>query len=158
AASAPPPTATAAPSAQPSETAAAAVSTQPSAEGTATPSGTAQVTATAAESPTPAGTPTEAPTATPVPTLAEDRVKTEYDNLLQPSGYSDDQYRQVTREELLREKLTQAVGATVAASQEQVHARQIQVAGRDGAQQVLDKLQQGQPFADLAKSTSTDAS
>src|SRR5439155_7123734 len=40
--------------------------------------------------------------------------------------------------------------------QEQVHARQIQVASREQAQQALDKLQQGQKFEDVAKSMSTD--
>jgi parvulin-like peptidyl-prolyl isomerase len=129
----------------------ATVGAAAAAEGT--PAAAATAVAAAAE------TPTAAPTPTAVPTLTQDGFRVQYDDFLNRTGYSDQQFRQLIREALLVQKIKDDIGAKVPAAQEQVHVRQIEVADKAKAQDVLDKLNQGQPFDDLAKSeaANTDA-
>ncbi|SRR5579884_480309 len=151
AAEAPQPTATptTAGQATPAETAGAAAA--------ATPAETSAANATPTATTTPAGTPTATETPTPVPTLTADLFKVKYEAFLDRTGYTNEQYRELTRQDLLRDKVKQAIEAQVPAVQEQIHARQIQVANKDQAQDILNKLDQGQSFEELAKAQSTDS-
>jgi parvulin-like peptidyl-prolyl isomerase len=107
--------------------------------------------------PTPAAavTPT---TPTPVPTLDESAYGPALQQLLQQDGFTEADFRKQLERSLLRTDLQSAVGAEKAAStQPEVHARQIQAASPDVANDLLSQLQNGADFAQLAQQNSTDA-
>jgi len=145
----------------------------PTKEPTATLEPTATATATEAPvtpTPEPSATPTTAFTATPDATATitptptaytEDLFKknvNEYVGTLGEVGYSQDDLRSLLRRQLLRQKVYDAVTKEVPAVADQVWARHILVATEDEAKQVLDRLNKGETFADLAKELSTDTS
>jgi parvulin-like peptidyl-prolyl isomerase len=122
---------------------------------------TTQLTSTTDITPTatPANTPTPAPTPTPN-ILDETALQTNYTNwltiLANQVGLTEAQYRQIYRATLLKEKLQDALGAEVAKVAEQSHARHILVETEDEAKKVIERLNKGEDFADLAQEVSKD--
>jgi len=119
--------------------------------------------------PTPAPTPTPVTEtlsiATPVPTptpLTLEQFREAYDNYVkiirEQTSMSEAELREVFRDALLRQKLQDALAAEMPTEAEQVHARHILVETEEEAQQVLERLNKGEPFELLAQELSTDES
>ncbi|MGA9533801.1 MAG: peptidylprolyl isomerase [Anaerolineales bacterium] len=132
------------------------------------PSLTPDLTATAAVTPTATPTagpsPTASPTGTVTPTptaytqeLFDTNYQSYLDSLAQ-NGIREQDYRSFALAELYRQKLLDAFREEVPHVQEQVHARHILVADEATAQEVLDRLDQGDSWEDLAAEYSTDTS
>ncbi len=120
--------------------------------------------ATPGTSSTPAGTPTPAPTSTPVPTLEPgaypDALKRVIEGLNQYGSQqplNEQIFRRVIYQQLLRQRLQEAIGAEVPTSQEQIRARVIQVGDEQKAKSLLQQIQDGADFADVAKQNSEDS-
>lgn len=135
---------------------------------TATPRFTATpaATATAVSEPTatlePTVTPTAGPTATPFPTstpLTEDGYQTllsDTDENLAKFGFSKEYYRTFYENQLLRTKVRDAVVANVANTEPQVWARHILVEDEVTARGLIEQIQSGMDFAELARDFSID--
>jgi parvulin-like peptidyl-prolyl isomerase len=121
---------------------------------TATP--TPLITSTRTATPGPSVTPSPTLTATPYPTLQPDSAKTAYDVLLDRNGLSDQQFRELVRSDALEEKLRAAIAADSPSSGPQVHARHILLDTREKADEVRQRLVNGEDFADLARQESKD--
>jgi parvulin-like peptidyl-prolyl isomerase len=119
--------------------------------------------------PTPAPTDTAEPTASPtsdaaaagtpapLPTLESAAFADGLQQLLTQTGLSEAQLRDELRQSVLASRLQTALGEEqVPSAQEQVHARHILVKTQDDADAVLQQLQSGADFAQLAQSTSVD--
>jgi parvulin-like peptidyl-prolyl isomerase len=107
--------------------------------------------------PTPPPTPDLNVTPTALPTLEPSAYDAALKDLLDRNGLTDTDLRNRLQENMLREKLTTAIGEEqVQPIQEQLHARHILVATQDQAQDVLNQLQGGADFAQLAQQVSTD--
>jgi parvulin-like peptidyl-prolyl isomerase len=122
---------------------------------TATPEGGAADEATptpGAEEPT-----ASAPTATPYTEEAYQARLTEY---IQYVGgiakISEEQFRWIIESQIYMDKVKQAVTADVEIEEEQVWARHILVGSEEEAEDVLEQLEAGADFADLAEEVSTD--
>lgn len=126
----------------------------PAAAGESTPTATA--TARATETPGPTATPR--PTATPYTLEAYQENYNLYVESLSEAGIREQDYRWFAESEVYREKLLEVFREEVSRTQEQVHARHILVEDEDTAQEVLDMLEQGQSFPELAAQYSTDQS
>lgn len=132
------------------------------------PSLTPDLTATAAVTPTatptagpsPTASPTATVTVTPTPYTQElfDTNYQAYLDSLAQNGIGEEDYRSFARAELYRQKLLDAFREEVPHVQEQVHARHILVDDEATAQEVLDRLDQGDSWEDLAAEYSTDTS
>lgn len=100
-------------------------------------------------------TPTEAPT----PMTRAD-FQESYSNhlkvLLQGAGLTENDYREMVRTELLKEKLREFVGQQVPTSELQIRARHILVDTEEEANAVLQRLNQGEDFATVAMEVSQD--
>ena len=79
-----------------------------------------------------------------------------FDEWLQATGLARGDYKQMLYEALLTQRVMDAVTAGLPQAVEQVHARQIVVAGKEVADQVLAELQLGADFAAVARDRSTD--
>jgi parvulin-like peptidyl-prolyl isomerase len=122
----------------------------------ASPTPETTLTATPAASPTITLTPTITPTATPYTReLFEQEVDTYVENASN-IDFSQADLRGFIRRQLLRRKVFEAVTTEVQPSGEFVWARHILVPDQESAQQVLDRLANGENFADLAVELSTD--
>ncbi|MDY7041703.1 MAG: peptidylprolyl isomerase [Chloroflexota bacterium] len=75
---------------------------------------------------------------------------------LQENGWTEEDYRQRLRSQLLTSKMIERVTASVAVTAEQVHARHILVENESEAQSILEKLLGGADFAALAQQHSLD--
>lgn len=131
----------------------AAVNPSPTPEPSVTAEGAAGTDATPVASPTDAtsGTPT------PNPTLDTTGYAPALQQLLDRNGLTEPQFRDKLEQNILRDKLTTAIGGEqVPSTQEQVHARHILVATQDQADAILAQLQGGADFASLAQQFSTD--
>ncbi len=117
----------------------------------ASPSPTSEAPPAAEASPTAVSTPT------PAPTLEPGRYEEALQRLLDSFGLTEQRYRALLGQQLLHERLQEALGAEIPTSQEQVRARHILVADEATARDVLQRLQGGADFAELAKQVSTDA-
>ncbi len=130
---------------------------------TPTPTFTPSPTITFTEAITPTPTPADTPTPAPTPTLnviGNDTLGTEYTNWLNTLAENTDvdeaTYRQIMRTVVLRDKLLEALGEEIPTAEEQAHARHILVETEDEAQAVIERLEAGEDFADLAAELSTD--
>ena len=127
----------------------------------ATPATTATeapATETTAVSLTPAVTETVTLTPTAYTTQAYLKTFDDYAAKIKDLGISKDDLRQFIRQQLLREKVYEAITKDTATTADQVWARHILVATEDEAKAVIDHLNKGEKFDDLAKELSTDSS
>ncbi len=132
----------------------------------ATPEPTTERTPTSAATATPAGTPTPFATPTQAPTLEAgaypEALKQFVDavNQSQVGRGGPPVNEQVIRvslyQQLLAQRLQDAMGAEVPTSQEQVHARVIRLTDQQKASDLLQQLKNGADFAELAKQSSVD--
>ncbi len=117
--------------------------------------------------PTPTPTPithtlpvTVTPTATTPPMTFEEfqqQSSAYFEAIGQATGFTEQDFRRLIEDSLYRRKLAEALKAEVPTSGEQVHARHILVETREQAEEVLQKLKQGEDFATLAQEYSTDS-
>ncbi|HLE27254.1 MAG TPA: peptidylprolyl isomerase [Anaerolineales bacterium] len=132
---------------------------------------TPTATATAGPSPTPTATETPGPTATPYTAAAyATRVFSYTSDLREFADLSEADFRYFLETEILREKLTQAIGADVSNVQEQVRARHILIRVSQTAtetvkaeaktqiDEVLARLKAGEDWTALAAQYSQDPS
>jgi hypothetical protein len=126
----------------------------PTAQAAVTPTETA----TAGPTPTITLTPSPQPSATPYTQELYEQDYQAYMDQLAADEISEKDFRGVVRAELYRQKLQQAFEDEVSHTQEQVHARHILVEEESTAQEVLDLLEQGDSFEDLAAEYSIDES
>lgn len=155
-----PPTATPTQTTEPTVTATPAEAT---ATATAKATQAGEATTAATGEPTAAGTPTI--TLTPTVTLTPTQYTREgfrgqvdqfVNSIKEDTGYTESDLRVMIRKQLLKEKVTEAITADLATSGEQVWVRHILVATEEEAKQVIDRLNKGESFAELAKELSTD--
>lgn len=125
---------------------------------TAAAESTATATATERATEAPGPTSTPRPTATPY-TLEEfqDNYST-YIESISEAGIREEDYRWFAEAEVYREKLLEDFRQDVSRSQEQVNARHILVEDEETAQEVLDRLEEGDSFSELAAEYSIDQS
>ena len=87
-------------------------------------------------------------------------LATQYENwlitLADEADTSESEYRRYIRLAILRDRLGDSLGEEVPASAEQAHARHILVETEEEANQVIERLQEGEDFADLAAELSLD--
>jgi peptidyl-prolyl cis-trans isomerase D len=107
-------------------------------------------------------TPTPAPTFTPPPTPTpytlegyQERVDTELQSV-EDLGLNEEQFHRLFENELLRKKLFEVVTADTPREEEQVWARHILVADEKTANDVYERLQNGEDFGKLAAEFSED--
>lgn len=72
------------------------------------------------------------------------------------TGLSETAYRDIVRQQLLREKLRESITADLPTVVPQVHARHILVETEEEAQQVRERILNGEDFAAVAKEVSKD--
>lgn len=137
---------------------------------TNTPRPTATVDPTAAAESTATATATErateasGPTSTPRPTATPYTLEEFQDNYstyiesISEAGIREEDYRWFAEAEVYREKLLEDFRQDVSRSQEQVNARHILVEDEETAQEVLDRLEEGDSFSELAAEYSIDQS
>ena len=114
--------------------------------------------------PTPTPTPITATTvltpATPITPMTKEEFDEAYSefrkSLSAVKGLSEEGFRDLVKQGLLREKLGEALAATVPTTDEHVHAYHILVEDEETATEVLEKLRAGESFADLAAQYSED--
>lgn len=123
---------------------------------TATPTETA--TPTSAFTATATATPTITPTSTPYTQEQFQNNVNKYVGNVKSINYTQNDLRELIRRSLLREKVYEAITKDTPTSADQVWARHILVKTEDEAKKVLDRLNKGEKFADLAKELSTDTS
>jgi parvulin-like peptidyl-prolyl isomerase len=135
-----------------------AVNPPPTAEPSATAEGGAPtVQPTAVPTADPAVTPTPIPSPTPIATLEAATYAPALQQLLDRNFLTEAEFRDRLQQSMLREEVGKAVGEEqVPANQEQVHARHILVTTEDQARDVVQQLQSGADFGELAQTLSSD--
>ncbi|MCK5794004.1 MAG: peptidylprolyl isomerase [Anaerolineales bacterium] len=130
--------------------------------GTATPAATLAPSSTPATSDNQDGEPD--PTATPLlqPTeYTEELFNNNYQEFLlsvKDAGISEETIRDIIKISVIREEIIEIVSADIAQEAEHVWIRHILVADEDTANEVIEKLADGEDFADLAAEYSLDTS
>jgi hypothetical protein len=79
-----------------------------------------------------------------------------YKEELEGSGFSDEEYRRMTEADLLDSRVQEVFSLSVPQTIEQVKVRQILVGTEDEALSVLERLDAGEDFGDLARELSLD--
>jgi peptidyl-prolyl cis-trans isomerase C len=79
-----------------------------------------------------------------------------FDEWLQATDQTRDDYKAMLRESMLSQRVLDAVTGAIPEATEQVHARHIVVATEEQARQILAELQGGADFAALAREQSLD--
>ena len=120
----------------------------PAAEAAATPA--------AATIPGALAAPTTPPTPTAVPTLEKSAYDQALQDLLTRNGLTETEFRTQLEQSLLRDKMQTVIIEAVPQTQEQVHARQIEVEDQDQANTILTQLQGGADFGSLVTQFSLD--
>lgn len=130
---------------------------------TPTPTFTPTPTITATQEITPTATPIDTPTPGPTPTfniIDESTLTTQYQEWLatleDSAGIGEQRYREIIRKQVLRDKLAEELGNEVPKIAEQAHARHILVETEEEAQEVIQRLEAGEDFAQMAQEVSTD--
>ena len=107
-----------------------------------------------------AATPLPEPTITPTPTAYTTQgfagEYKDYLNTLSSIGFNEKDTTEVFRYQILRNKLLEEVTKELQPFEDQVWARHILVATEEEAQSVIDRLEAGEDFADLAAELSLD--
>ena len=119
---------------------------------TATPAFTATAEATATAGPTS----TAEPTATPYTQQGFETKFNESQTAMMKLGLKEKDYQSLFDMQILQRKLTDAITADVPHTQKQVWARHILVADEATAKSIIEKLKNGEDFATLATTMSTD--
>lgn len=110
----------------------------------------------------PSATPTAGPTATALPTSTPytqegyEQLLADTDENLEKFGFDQGYYREFYEYQLLLTKLKEEIAADVATTDTQVWARHILVEDEETANGVIQSLQEGKDFAELARALSTD--
>lgn len=110
----------------------------------------------------PSATPTAGPTATALPTSTPytqegyEQLLADTDENLEKFGFDQGYYREFYEYQLLLTKLKEEIAADVATTNTQVWARHILVEDEETAKGVIQSLQEGKDFAELARALSTD--
>jgi foldase protein PrsA len=86
--------------------------------------------------------------------IDQDGSFADWDSFLAANNLTDDQVRSLVADQLLVQALTESHGGS--SMVEQVHASHILVETEETGQEVLDKLEAGEEFSDLASEYSTD--
>lgn len=124
---------------------------------TSTASSTPEITSTPTLIPSP--TTVLSPTFTPTP-YTEDAFIQDLSNIYETyrteTGLTEQELQDVIRYQLIRERMTAEIGKDVPLVQDQVWARHILVADETTARQVLDQLESGVDWNQLAAEFSTD--
>ena len=106
--------------------------------------------------------PTAAPTDIPLPTSVNQEEfqtsKSEYLDRIKDYDVDEDFVRNLIRIQLLREKLNADIAKEINPEEEQVWARHILLEDEETAQDLLDQLDEGADFGDLAREFSTGPS
>ena len=79
-----------------------------------------------------------------------------FDEWLQATGQTRDDYKAMLRESMLSQRVLDAVASDVPQEAEQVHARHIVVESEEAARQLIASLQAGADFVALAREQSMD--
>ncbi len=142
--------------------------TTPTSAQTATPASTATTAATPTVGPTATTPPTSTPTAGPSPTPTAtntpytvegfNKNKSDYLTTLKTLGFTEQDLRDLTRAQILREKMTAEITKDIQPVQEQVWARHILVKTKDEADKAIQRINSGESFAAVAKAVSIDSS
>lgn len=130
---------------------------------TPTPTFTPSPTLTSTGEITPTATPAEPLPPAPTPTLniiGPSELETQKTNwlntLADQVGINETEYREIVRDILLRQKVQEAIGDETPRQAEQSRARHILVETEEEAGEVLNRLEGGEDFADLAAELSLD--
>lgn len=138
------------------------VTPTPNVTSTPLPTATVDPSFTATPTSAPTATPTTGPSATPEPTstpYTQEGFDLEFGDVvtgMKDLGLTEAQYRLLFKTELLRKKLYEAVTADVPNTSEQIWARHILVADQAVAESVLERLNNGEDFGELARELSED--
>ena len=146
------------PTPAPTSTARATNTPAPTLTPTVGPSPTLTPTTAPSATPTAGPSPTPLPTPTPYTQQAFEQELTTYVDGLKAAGVSEADFRSQFEARLYRERLEQALQAEVTHDQEQVNARHILVADEAAAQGILEQLQAGKTWEELAAELSLDTS
>lgn len=79
-----------------------------------------------------------------------------FDEWLQVTGLTRDDYREMLRQSMISQRVLEAVTAEVGAEAEQVHVRHIMVDSEEAALEIRTMLQEGADFVTLARERSLD--
>lgn len=125
---------------------------------TQVPTQTSAVTATSDTVSTPTIEPSPYPSSTPISLEGYQELKTTYFDQLSDIEFNEDDLKEMIRADLYREKLFNEITADVPAEEERVWARHILVEDESIADDIYQKLIDGEDFSLLAAENSTDTS
>lgn len=154
----PSPTATNTPTATPEVTPTPSVEVEGSEDNEAAAGEDSSAAEEAESTPTPEASPTITLTPTPFTTEIFGQNLKEFDQLYAPYNFTLEDLRDLFEVQILREKLQEEVTADLVPVKDEVWARHILVETEEEAQEVLDALEAGENFSELAATYSIDES
>ncbi|MCD6520940.1 MAG: peptidylprolyl isomerase [Anaerolineae bacterium] len=102
-------------------------------------------------------------TITPTPTIApmtyeefKERSSAWFEAMQAQTGFTEQDFRRLVESGLYREKLMKDFEKEVPSTAEQIHARHILLESKEDAEKALERLKNGEDFAQVAKEMSTD--